>query len=297
MAGIVLGPISWAGGIDSESHREYNIDWLVHVTDVNDGPGQALYAAGLPTVGASWSIGNDSDIYARRWPTQTAVRADDRPNEKGDLWTVSQLFTTRPLNRCQDEQFEDPLMEPFRISGSFQKVTKQASFDRFGRPLLTSSHERLTGRDVEFDDHRPTVRIVNNVGVLPLAQLTQYMNTVNDAPMWGVERRMIKLSGITYADNYFGTCSRYYTITREFDVNFDTFDRFISDEGSKVLIEGGDVNNPEHFEQAKDCRGENVRKPLDGAGKPVTDIMAAPKRKLEYYPERNFALLNLPTTL
>jgi len=162
---------------------------------------------------------------------------------------------------------------------------------------MNSSYERIKGRDAEFDSHRPTVRIQYNTTTLPLALLSQAMNSVNDSNLWGLSRRMVKLSSVQYADNYYGTCLKYYRITYEFDINFNTFDRYVIDEGSKKLISGGDVNNPMHFERIKDCRGENTRAPLDGVGNISTDMTNPSQLKIEYYNELNFGLLNLPATL
>jgi hypothetical protein len=140
---------------------------------------------------------------------------------------------------------------------------------------------------------------------------------VNNAPLWGLSARMIKLSNVSWVRQRQGTCDFYYSVVYDFDVNFKTFDRILQDEGNKVLnghwegdtwtldnIDGGapDPDNPNHFIQFKDRNGENGTVILDGAGKPATSIdpeaAGGPGQiEVKKYLEYDFLLLGIPTSL
>lgn len=315
MAATVVGPVEWSLQRDDAGHRTYKITHLVKSL-TTDGPNQALNAVGLPLPGSLWSFGTDSDPWAFCLPTTSVKQVV--LNEPGKYWKVEQTFSTKPpagleAQRCQDVEIEDPLQEPDRISGSFAKYTQEATIDRFGLAIRNSSHEPFRGPQVEFDRNRPNVRVEQNVTNLQLPLLAQFMDRVNDADLWDVGgSRRIKLSNISWQKKFHATCFAYYTRTLDFDIDFDTFDRSVLDEGTKVLhghwedtgweldnIDGAppDPNNPQHFDQFKDRNGENAHVVLDGAGKPLSTGATPVNKTIQKYKEADFLLLGIPTLL
>lgn len=288
MTARLEGPLTWGMARDTEGHREYKITFLVITDDPEDGPGIALRCPGLPIPGSWWIIGNEVDLWA--WCRANAEVEQVVDNEPNYHWKVTQTFSTKPPDdkkqRCQDNEIEDPLLEPQRVSGTFIKYTEEATIDRFGQPIMSSSHEQLKGPAVEFDANRLQVRIEQNVADLELDVLAGMVDTVNNAPIWGLPRRCVKLSAAPWEKKFYGTCYVYYTRTLEFDTNFNTFDRDILDEGTKVLeghwegggdedriyvthnIDGAPANplNPKHFVRAQDPFGNLIRVALNGAG-------------------------------
>lgn len=315
------GRRKWSLTRDREGHRDYLLVSLVKTTDNDDGPATVLATPGLPAVGDSWTYGNDIDGFALCHPDVRITPT--RHDEPHRLWIVENHFRTLPMERCQDTPIEDPLLEPDKISGSFIRFTREATRDRFGNFILSSSHELIRGPQVEFDDSRAQVRITQNVSDLQLPTLTQFVDTVNDAPLWGLPKRTIKLSEPTFERRYRGICEIYYTRTLTFDIDFNTFDRKALDEGTRVLKGrwsagcvagsvwttnfGVDPNDVSDFMKFVDCAGnpiENVI--LNGAGEPITSPLgtgigaggAGPAYiQVEKYAESNFLLLNIPTTL
>lgn len=289
-----FGPWSWSKSQDDLGHRTYKVRYLVTCTSPFDGPSVALTSPGLPLVGAFWIIDNDRDFYAWcRWNHEITPLVTGEPNTK---FYIDYEFSTKPMNRCTLFPVEDPLLEPMKISGSFTKYQQEATTDRFGRPNLNSSHELIRGPQVEFDSNRPTVKIEQNVLSLQLNLFSSMVDTVNSDVMWGVPARCIKLSNVTWERKYYGECNTYYTRTFEFDIRYDTFDRVLLDEGSKVLsghwgnpnnpADAGNAGwitdkiandgslpdpnpgNPSHYIQYKDRQGENAKTVLDGSGRP-----------------------------
>lgn len=295
MVAIAKGHTDWKLTMDKDGHRDYTIDWFVEATSASDGPATILRASGLPTVGSVWSFGNDVDLWAFCWPNWTATPV--QTNEPNYWWKVSQLFTTKPLSRCQDNSIENPIMEPDRINGTFVKYVKEVTEDRFGNALKTSSHEMIRGSIVEFDHNRPTVTIEKNVLTLPLATFAPMIDTVNDSTLWGLPARTVKLSSASFQRKLYGTCSYYYVIRYDFDIDYRTFDRNTLDEGSRVLSPGGDKTKPTDFEVYKDRNGENTRVLLDGEGNALDDGENPVTIPVSHYDESNMFVLNIPAAL
>lgn len=338
-AAVQGGPVKIVGSRDEEGHREYLVTFLVKCAG-GCGPQEAMFASGLPTTGAPYAFSgvpgrplNEADGAAFCHPELKISRA---PNAREDgpceLHHVETKFSTKPIKRCQDTEIEDPLTEPPKISGSFVKEKKERTLDRFGQPITNSAFEMIKGPTVEFDFHRPTVKIEMNIASLYLDLMSQQANRVNDATLWGVPRRCVKLNNPSFERKVQGTCGYYYTVQLEFDINWDTFDRDLLDEGTKVLAgewtetreyrtilvngEEPDPNNPQHFQRYKDPNGENTRVILDGGGLPAnskiiqnspgtgtfgtgsaTDGRPPGVIHVEYYREANFLLLGIPSVL
>lgn len=284
VARLKSGPRDWRMTRDTEGYRNYRAKFLV-LCDRGDGPAVALTCPGLPRPQTEWRVDNDLDLWAWcLWDAQvTPLISDGEPTKQ---FEVELLFSTKPPNirRCVDIQPEDPLLIPDRISGSFTRFTEEITQDRFGRPLVTSSWEQLRGPQVEFDKNRPSVRIEQNRPLLELPLFTPMIDTVNIAPLWGLPRRWIKLSNVSWERKFYAACYVYYQRTLDFEIN-PRFDRDLLDEGTKVLnghwdpdtgrwfldpINGELPNrfNPAHFMRAVDRSYNPCRLILDGRGRP-----------------------------
>lgn len=311
MSAIVLGRYDWGMSRDKDGHRDYKIKWLMQTDDTDDGPAIVSACTDLPLIGDYWAYGNDADPWAFCWPTLEIQPTFDR--ERNPFWLASQTFSTRPFKRCQDDSIENPLSEPMRLSGSFIKFTKEATVDKDGKAIRSSSHEMLRGAAVEFDDNRPTVNVGMNLMSLPLSTFAPMVDTVNDATLWGLSARMVKLANVKWNRLVYGTCTYYYTVDYEFEVNYLTFDRYVLDEGAKCLIgwapgsraaaldpdAGSPANHTkaENFEVYKDKNGENARCLLDSKGRPLSDGDSPHEILVAKYTESNFLDLGVPTSL
>lgn len=314
-ASVIGGPVTQELDRDDDGNRTYMVTHRVKTTDVDDGPSVVMTASGLPSPGSFWQFGNDYDAWA--FCTGFArVRKHQSVTEGSPTyhWTVQQKFATLNPQRCNTTTIDNPLLEPMKVSGSFVKYTKEVTQDKDGNPLENSAHEMLRGSIVEFDHNRPTVRIEQNVASLGLNVFAGMIDTVNDAPLWGLSARMAKLSNVSWERLYYGTCNVYYKRIFEFDVDFTTFDRVALDEGTMALgrldkttglwdsttdFAPGvplDADNPIHFSRVKDIQGENKKVILNGAGVPVSDIASIGTIDIQYYGESNFLSLGIPTS-
>lgn len=324
---LIQGVRTYSMQRDADGYREYKLTHLVRA-GVNDGPFNVLNTPGLPLPGSAWIIGNDVDLWSWCRPDAVVTIHQEKEGDANLYWRVEQTFSNKPLprdsQRCQDVAIEDPLLEPQRVSGSFTKFTEEATTDRDGNPIKNSAHEPIRGVQAEFDQNRPNVRIEQNVAVLDLALCTSMVDTVNDGPLWGLPERCIKLSNFSWERRFYGLCYIYYVRSFEFDINFNTFDKDLLDEGTKVL--NGDWDNqarwqlknlgdladiapdpanPGHFKQILDKDGNLTRFILNGAGLPAEVEVVSPGGvvsppsdpgtvHVERYPESNFLLLGIP---
>lgn len=292
---------SWSLRRDKQGYREYKITWQVQTNDLADGPLVAIGAGGLPAVGSFWNFGNDSDPWCFCTPEATVSMR--LKNEQTYFWDVEQTFSNSPLTRCQDFSIDDPLQEPQKVSGSFVRFTKPLEKDRNGAAILSSSHEQVSG--LERDASRPTVVIEQNSLVLDLPTFTSMVDTVNDAPLWGLSARCIKMGLPSWTRKLYGACTFYYSRKFEFEIKFDTWDLDdVVDKGFKVFDDSVTDNpanraDPTNYILYKDRNDENTPKAvlLDGNGSALTDptspVFLDP---IEVYGESNFLLLGIPTS-
>ncbi len=290
MVAVLRGPLEWSMTRDEEGHREYKLVNLVNCSSKFDGPSVAINCPGLPLPGSAWIIGNDVDFWVWcRWGATVTPVITKEPN----YWfTVEQTFSNKPADikrqRCNDTPIEDPILEPNKISGSFTKYTEEAFIDRFGKPITNSAFEQIRGPQIEFDRNHPTIKIEQNVINLGIELWGPMVDTVNDSRMWGLPRRTIKLSNVSWERKFYAQCYKYYTRTFEFDIKTETFDRDLLDEGTKVLsgrwsannsrvwelldvLENGipvppNPRNPLHFDKFKDPKNNPCRCILNGFG-------------------------------
>lgn len=307
MSATMMGRIGWSVQRDKEGHRDYSLSTRIATSDVYDGPFTVLNCPGLPVIGSYWQFGNELDPWAFCWP-ECSISQLGPAEEAGWLWKVDQKFSTRPAVRCQDQSIENPLLEPPRISGGFSKRTVQGTKNRHNKIYKSSSHTPLRGKELEFEDNRPTVAIEVSTLILPLTIFGPMIDHVNDNQLWGVPKRCIKLSNATWRRLVYGKCGFYYTVAYEFDINFFTFDRDVADVSKKVLaptLEPDDIDphlggtyqsNPKNFVAYIDKYGHNSEVFLDGKGRAVDNIDAAFFQHIEHYPEANFLMLGIPTS-
>jgi hypothetical protein len=330
----VTGILTFSGQQDKEGYTDYKVTFRVNVA-AGDSPGVALYCPGLPIPGSIWSFGVDDEWTYCTW--ERTAKPVERADDIIKRFDVELTFTTRPMSKyCREVRFEDPILEPMKVSGGFIDYTEEATTDRFGNPITNSATERLTGPQVEFDKSRNTVRIEQNVLDLELDLLSQMNDTVNAFPLWGFPERCIKLKVRPWEKKYYGFCYAYYTRVFEFECNtkLDTdgvtvlsaFDRDLLDEGTKVLrgdwdrdpnsltysawrvASGVDGTKSSDFIRFKDWNGENTKVILDGTGRPIHDnigsgsgtganVATSPGNvHVEKYDESDFTLLGIPTS-
>jgi len=323
----VIGHTKLELTLDESGFRTYKATYRVR-SDYNDGPGVVSQTPGLPVPGSVWSFGTDYDPYV--WCRFNTSITPVIEGEKNRDWICVFTFSNKiggasdaGNRRCNDTPTGDPLFEPQKVSGSFVKYTEEATFDMYGQPIQTSAYEPIRGPQVEFDKNRPQITIEQNVLDLQLALCASMVDTVNDSPLWGLDSRCIKLSEFSWDRKFQGSCYVYYTRKFAFDVRYETFDRYVLDEGNMVkrgrwdkdpasltyknyVLAPGLGSSGAIFQgdiiRYKDWNGENASVILDGHGRPWdpdnsttgTGDDTPGQIFIQKYSATNFLLLGIP---
>ena len=303
-AQVLNGQTTWSVNRTKENHKEYTIIFLVKA-DPLDGPHTILNAPGLPLTGSTWNFDNDFDPWAFCLPTTKCTPIlTGKPNR---IWQVEKTFSTDiPSRRCQDTEIEDPLLEPMKVRGTFNRTRREATKDLNGDFLVSSSWERISGPLVEHDVSYPAVMIEQNVVDLQLSLVTNLIHHVNNHALWGLPARTVKFSEFSWERKIFGSCYYYYTRSMVFETDPEGWDREVPDEGTLflrgewqegvwTLLGGPDPDDPRDFVRAVD-QYENIlpKAFLNGSGQPASEPFV---KTLQIYPGDNLFALGIPTTL
>lgn len=306
MAFSLVGITYWDGDRDEEGHRDFTLKTKWEANNTGDGPKMLFNAIDiLIPIGSVWAFGNDSD-WAYCYPS-CKVKQIGPDEERKSMWIAEQKFSTRPLHRCQTQSIESPLLEPVKYGGSFVKEKRQAFFDEDGEPLTTSSLEPIPGAERDFS--QPSVWVEFNHLTNLLATFAPMIDTLNDATMWGLPARCVKLNNVSWERKWYAVCTVYFTSRFEFGVNaindpeyygtiISGYDEIWPDVGTRVLEAGGTATNPQDFVKYKEGHGENDSVYLDGTGHAVDDIADVAKITCKYYGESNFlSIAGIPSVL
>lgn len=224
MAASVDGMLSWGATRDEEGNREYKVKWLVKSL-TTDGPVAVFNASGLCSIGSYWNLGG-TDPWAWCKPTMAINIHQPREGDPNEYWTAEQTFSSKiNSKRCQDTPITDPLLEPYKISGSFVTGRREAITDKDGTVLVTSAREKINGSGVEFDVDNPSVHIEMNTATLGLSTFSQMVNTVNSSALWGLPSRCIKLANVAWERKVNASCCFYYTRSFDFQIDWSTLDK------------------------------------------------------------------------
>lgn len=310
MTTTLQGPIFRNGTRSAEDgHRDYTIKFLVYSDDPLDGPQTITFTPGLPYIGQPWTYGNDFDGGAFCTP-HLRIEPIQSGQDPVKTWSIEYKFTSRPLNQCSDFEFDNPLMEPDRVSGGFVERSIKATKDRFGNIIKNIAFETV---EIDEDKAFPTVRIEQNDSLLRLSTFADMVNAVNKFPLWGLPKRTIKLGNVSWERKLFGACFVFYKRVLEFHVDFRTWDRDdIPHTGTKAIrgqwkydeatetytwfkSNNTSVNNQLDYVAFKDQYGNPTEVFLDPVlGTPTSAPVFF--NTLELRPERDFLELGIPTS-
>jgi hypothetical protein len=286
----VVRPIDWTLNIDGEGQREYSVTWQVQTTSADDGPDIALTCPGLPVPGSHFAVSNSTDPWAF-YQRKGSARLHDRM-KSAKLWDVTINYSTRPARRCMDSSVQDPLLEPARVSGGFNKFTRRAVKDTSGNALVTTGNEPILS-GVEIDDNRPTVRLEMNVAWVNLTFVSSYVDTVNNATWWSCAARTIKCSEFNWERVLYGTCRFYYRVQFTFELKRDTWDYTLANYGRYAW--SNSPTTPKQYDLNRSVATKEIMETwLDSSGLPtITETYLTKK----LYTEKNFAAVGWPAVL
>lgn len=208
------------------------------------------------------------------------------------FWRATCTYSTEPLKEDEDEP-ENPLERPVRISGSSELVQVFTTKDQDGKPMLNSAGDPL--RPLEVDDVRGTITAAKNFAALP-SFVFQYPKRVNSSSFtipgipFTFDARTVRCSGFRWSDPQVQNDVTFVEVAMDFSVNPDTWDIVRLDEGvyylsgstrTRIMIDGEPA--------VTDV-------PLDGGGGVLVnpDEDNAVYRTWRHYPELDFNTLFAP---
>ncbi len=268
--------VDWELERQEDGHRNYTLEQRIETDNYNYSPIQVLelatesaYFGGIPERGDYWTFGSN-DLWAFA-TGEMSLEPEFLDGDQSYFWKATSKFSTVPNDASGGGTggAENPTLDLPKISGGAEMVRFMRSADKDGNPLVNSAHEPIIGDLVERDYSRPTVTIETNVISNPLDSAQSAVNRVNSAGMWGYGTRTVKLTDFSWEKIILTNGYVYYRVSYTFTIDANTWDEPIIDEGTKVLIEGGDAANPGDFRRATaEGTDEKESKPvlLDGAG-------------------------------
>ncbi len=277
-----------------DGHREYTTTFEVITTLVTDGPITVMSDGSVPARGDFYVWGAETDLWAFCNSRRLTLRSVEQSRK---VWRLVCTFSTRPRERCEDSQWDDPLDEPLKISGSFLKRTKPADKDRNGDPILNAVEEPFVPA-IEKPDAIDTLVISGNFADIDLLLRKQFINTVNVAPIWGLLARELRMSRWDWSIAYYGQCNAYVPQTFEFEIKDGGWTDEALNQGwrYKVGVNPDGTNKYRTFDSDHD---EPLNHPrlLDAAGAPLAAAAAPVFLEFEVETETDYTLLPLPDPL
>ncbi len=281
---------------EDEGYQNYAVEYEIITTDVNDNARTVMLAlvAAYPP-GTPYQLGNDSFPWCWARRPKSIKRRDIRKNRK--VWRGTIDYSNKPLKSCQDQEWEHPLDKPPVIGGSFVRAMRAATKDRHGNQLANSVAEPWIPSP-EVDDSRDTITIQVNTATINLLLRSQARDKVNDADIWGLPARSLKLSQWKYTVQAYGLCEQYVANDFEFEVNVDRWNEIRLDQGFRKKL-GIDANGNTTYETLMDEKDQPLREPrlLDGNGNLLADGADPVEIEKEVIDEFDFSQLPLPNPL
>jgi len=303
----VTNVVPWDTWIEpnAEGHRVYKQVWHVYTNAITDGPITAWSAAGLPAAGSTYSWDSDTDTNAYCDPVPGVRLAERDKTEK--KWELTYTFTTdQKRQRCSDTAITNPVAEPWKIrcgsvEWSFQPCVAYNSDHSAIVLVKSSSHEPLTGKQVEVFAGARQITLSKNLSSLNEAFNKQYERSVNDdtVVLFGESyaARTLRMRSIAAESAVYAACNYYYPHVWTIEVNPDTHDLQPPDMGYRRLV-GTDKDNPQHFKEIREeGSDEVVRSPryLNGAGVLLAKGDPIFRHRFRYYNELDWSAFNFPT--
>jgi hypothetical protein len=312
---LLVGPLSQRFRRDEEGHRWYDIDWHVKTESQHDSiawilSNWPLFAVGSQfNLAAAWPEMRGIDPWAFCTP-ELNISPHRGIKEQSPVrdWIVSQTWSTKQSWRCQTFPIENPLYEPVEMSGDFVHENREASTDRFGKPLRHPNFQPIKGPASEYKYSYPTISFKFNSATLPLSTYVELINHVNDAELWGLPERCVRFTDAKWARKVYGDCFYYFEVNYSFEFDIAGFDRKVPAEGTMCLAPDGNPADPKSMIPCKSATGENINAPLDMFGRQLTvtgyDVdgnatFAYPQyiQTPQVHEQGNLLLLGIPSSL
>lgn len=232
-----------SGSIDKDGVREFELVYLVHTDDKKDGPATVRVAAGIPSIGDTYSAGNESDVYA------VCIEKSVEQTESPYDWRVRIRYTTDPGATTPTSLVGDnPLDAPAELSFGFEK-RRIIIPGRFNNPIGPPSDKKydagiyapngeLFDPQPEADVHDPVWHIRKNVASISYAAFMALADCVNADTFNGAEPRQLQFRPPTAERKWHKAIGYYWTVNYSLAYRWETWDLQILNQGTYYYPSG-----------------------------------------------------------
>lgn len=232
--------------VDARWGRQASRRFRVKLSNQNEGPSYALFAAGLPRPGAFYLTDDEFDFGLRA--LEATVEQD---TADPDIFWVTVPYSSHgpdPANQTQggggggQPPNDNPTDTPPHWQWGKVHDTKvlytepNADPNIVGRPIVNSAGQPFAPRPAK-DASRLSLTYTRNERSFDATNMASYWDTTNDDPFLGFGSRMAKCGSIT-AQNDYRNGVRFYIVTYYFEFKLDRWDLHIIDAGNEYLLNG-----------------------------------------------------------
>lgn len=223
------------GTINQSGHRTFSVVYKVQTDDKRDGPGVVRVAPGIPSIGNTYTAGNDIDTSA------VCVNKHPYPTDCPFEWLVECEFTTDP-GAYEPQQFDNPLQQPPELTFGFQE-RRILIPGRFNNPIGPNSNKdweagifapngELFDPQPETDIADPVWNIKKNVQNISYEAFMALANCVNADFFQGVEPRQLRFKPPSAVRKWHKNIGFYWEVAYQLVYRWETWDIQILNQGT-----------------------------------------------------------------
>lgn len=291
MAVVAIDRISWTGGRNRLWQRVYELGYRVECDSRFDGPAviRAAAVGVLPQIGDFYNIGG-SEVDGGSFVEDEQFELEYSDAQKNiAVWKYTVKFG--PYDASQFP--ENPIDWPIKVRFGGTRFERLCPRDDNGDPILMSN--KLPPADpVTRDDSRSTIIVTRNelVSTFDFELAKSYRDTTNDAAWNGFAARTVKCGIIETGEPQYNSVAQvwYYAVQYPFEINEDTWDVVILDQGL-MKLDGSSPPKPIPITR----KGQPVTDPvlLDGSGHELATTGTPVFVTKRVYPMRDFSVFNI----
>lgn len=259
--------------IDSEGHQTYTSRYRVQSDDPYENPISVREAIGIPDYGDEYGWGGVYNLDAFCNNKHTAFWKEE---DSHLFWIVTTTHSTKPSNRSRSGGSggggiqTNPLLETWKISGSYVQGTRLESKHTDGRPIINSAKEK---KEIEVPDGYDTLNLEGPSPTISLSTRAQAVFHCNSTAIWGLSPRMLLLPQWQYEILHHGPLEYvYHRLT--FWIKYTLWDDDFLDVGTRELVDATIADVSKRYKPIT-FRGTHDSHLLNGAGR-LVDLTILP---------------------
>jgi hypothetical protein len=220
---------------DARGTSTYARVWRV-ITDGRKTGSQAVRDAVPVYVGDAYEIGSGSDAWYEVDVFAIAARKRGEPEgEDGKTWLVTVDYES--LNAESIAGIGDPTLQPPKFAWSSNRFQGPTDFDVSGNVIRNSAGDPFNPPAFR-DASRPMLRVTRAELSFDDAVAVLYRDSINADLFFGHASGTAKCHEIAGEDSWHNTIGRYWLVTRDFEFDFDGWNKPFIDMGLRSKAPG-----------------------------------------------------------